>query len=40
MGKKSGRPTSMLGMLKDTPNQIHNATEAVGASRAGAAAAS
>ena len=27
--KKAGRPTSMLGMLKDTPNMIHQATDAV-----------
>jgi hypothetical protein len=29
IGQKSGRPTSMMGMLKDMPNQIHQATEMV-----------
>ncbi len=29
MSKKSGKPTSMMGMLKDTPNQISQATAAV-----------
>jgi hypothetical protein len=29
MGKKQGRPTSMMGMLKDTPNVISQATAAV-----------
>ena len=29
LNKQSGKPTSMLGMLKDTPNQIANATAAV-----------
>ena len=29
MGEQTGRPTSMMGMLKDTPNMIHQATEAV-----------
>jgi hypothetical protein len=29
MGKKSGRPTSMMGMIKDTPNMISQATAAV-----------
>ena len=29
IGKKSGRPTSMMGMMKDMPNQIHQATEMV-----------
>jgi len=29
MGRKAGRPTSMVGMLKDTPNVISQATAAV-----------
>jgi hypothetical protein len=29
INKKAGRPTSMMGMLKDTPNQISQATAAV-----------
>jgi len=29
IGKQQGRPTSMLGMLKDTPNVISQATAAV-----------
>jgi hypothetical protein len=29
IGAQTGRPTSMLGMLKDTPNQLHRATAAV-----------
>jgi len=29
MGKQSGRPTSMMGMLKDTPNVINQATGAI-----------
>ena len=29
MGKKSGKPTSMMGMIKDTPNVISQATAAV-----------
>lgn len=29
IGEQTGRPTSMLGMLKNTPNMIHQATEAV-----------
>jgi len=29
IGAQQGRPTSMLGMLKDTPNMIHQATAAV-----------
>jgi hypothetical protein len=29
IGKKSGRPTSMMGMIKDTPNMISQATAAV-----------
>jgi hypothetical protein len=29
IGAQTGRPTSMLGMLKDTPNMIHQATAAV-----------
>jgi len=29
MGKKSGRPTSMTGMIKNMPNDIANATAAV-----------
>ena len=29
IGAQTGRPTSMLGMLKDTPNQLHQATAAV-----------
>ena len=29
IGKQSGRPTSMLGMLKDTPNMINQATGAI-----------
>lgn len=29
IGEQTGRPTSMMGMLKDTPNMLHQATEAV-----------
>jgi hypothetical protein len=29
IGKQSGRPTSMLGMIKDMPNQINQATGAI-----------
>ena len=29
IGKKTGRPTSMMGMIKDTPNMISQATAAV-----------
>jgi hypothetical protein len=29
IGKASGRPTSMLGMIKDTPNMINQATGAI-----------
>jgi hypothetical protein len=29
IGKQSGRPTSMLGMIKDTPNMINQATGAI-----------
>jgi len=29
IGEQTGRPTSMMGMLKDTPNMIHQATGAV-----------
>lgn len=29
IGKQSGRPTSMMGMIKDMPNQINQATGAI-----------
>jgi hypothetical protein len=29
IGKQSGRPTSMLGMIKDMPNQLNQATGAI-----------
>jgi hypothetical protein len=34
VAKEQGRPTGMFGMLKDMPNQIHNATEMVGSVQA------